>query len=100
MKLELIKNIQPEAPVVEGAGEGDMGQWINSKEAAEILGVNQSRVRQFVADGRLKSHTPEPGQRDHYFKRADVEALAKKPRERTGRPPEGESAGDKGDKKD
>lgn len=97
MKLADIKNTGAEEVVLEKAGEGDLGQWINSKQAAEILGVNDSRVRQFVREKRLKSHAPEDGRRDHLFKRADVEALAKEPRERTGRPPEGESDTGKAD---
>lgn len=85
MKLDIFKKVGPEV-VEESAGQGDLGQWINSSQAARILGVNQSRVRQFVADGRLTSHEPEAGRRDHMFKRADVEALAKKDRKITGRP--------------
>lgn len=100
MKLELIKNVKAEEAVVEGAGEGDLGQWITSKEAAKICGVNDSRIRQFVQEGRLKSHSPEDGRRDHMFKRADVEAFAKKAREITGRPPEGEGKSDSEKKED
>jgi excisionase family DNA binding protein len=86
MKLDQIK------PLLEGegktTGEHDMSQWVSTEQAAKIIGVSTGRIRQFVQDGRLTSHQPTDS--DHYFKRADVEALAKKPRERTGRPPEGE----------
>jgi hypothetical protein len=85
MRLELIKDLKrPTTEVTEGSSGSGMDQVVSTEGAAKILGVNASRVRQFVADGRL---TPvEKTDSDHYFKRADVEALAKKPRERTGRP--------------
>ena len=86
MKLELFKKKEEVEIVDESAGQGDLGQWITSSQAARIIGVNQSRIRHFVADGRLISHKPEKGRRDHMFKRADVEAFAKKEREITGRP--------------
>ena len=70
---------------------GDLGQYITSAQAARILGVSMSRVRQFVQEGRLKAYNPVPGRRDNLFKRADVESFAKKPRERTGRPEEHDS---------
>lgn len=73
----------------ETTGTGDLGQYITSTQAAEILGVSAARVRQFVQEGRLKAYHPEPGRRDNFFKRADVEAFDKEPRERTGRPDEG-----------
>lgn len=75
---------------------GKLGDLISSAQAAKILGVSMSRIRQFVMDGRLKSYHPEKGRRDHFFKLADVRAFAKKEREITGRPPEGEG----GDKKE
>lgn len=68
---------------------GNLGQFITSAQAAVILDVDQSRIRQFVADGRLTSHKPVKGQRDHMFKQADVRDLAKKDRPITGRPDEG-----------
>lgn len=87
MKLELFKKKEEVAELVdESAGQGDLGQWINSSQAARIIGVSQARIRHFVDDGRLVSHAPEDGRRDHMFKRADVEAFAKKKRKITGRP--------------
>lgn len=74
---------------------GKLGDLITSAQAAKILGVTMSRIRQFVMDGRLKSHQPEKGRRDHMFKLADIRAFAKKDRDITGRPPEKEA-----DKKD
>ncbi len=56
---------------------------ITTTEAAEILGISTSRVRQFIIDGRLQS--TKLG-RDQFLKQADVEDFASKPRERTGRP--------------
>lgn len=67
---------------------GTTGQFITTAQAARILKVNMSRVRQLIADGRLKSHKPEKGRRDHLLKMSEVRALAKKERKRTGRPPE------------
>lgn len=56
---------------------------ITTAEAAEILGVSASRVRQFILEGRLES--TKVG-RDQLLKQSDVEDFASKPRERTGRP--------------
>lgn len=67
---------------------GDLGEYITAAQAAKILGVNDSRVRQLVAEKRLKSYKPEKGRRDHFFKLSEVKAFAKQDRERTGRPPE------------
>lgn len=30
-----------------------MGVWVTTKQAAHILGINQSRVRQLILSGRL-----------------------------------------------
>ena len=80
---------------------GKLGDMISSAQAAKILGVTMSRIRQFVMDGRLKSYAPPTkGHRDHLFKLSAVRAFARKDREITGRPPEHESTKDKDDKKD
>lgn len=67
---------------------GATGDYISSAQAAKILDVSMSRVRQFVMDGRLKSYGPTKGQRDHWFKMSDVKQFAKQDREITGRPEE------------
>jgi len=67
---------------------GKLGDLISSAQAAKILGVTMSRIRQFVMDGRLKSYKPEKGRRDHMFKLSDIRAFNKEDREITGRPPE------------
>lgn len=67
---------------------GSTGQFITTAQAAKILKVNMSRVRQLVADGTLQSHKPVKGRRDHLLRQSQVRALAKKDRKRTGRPPE------------
>jgi excisionase family DNA binding protein len=67
---------------------GNNGPYITTAQAAKILGVNMSRVRQMIGDGLLKSHSPKKGQRDHLLKTSEVRALAKKERKKTGRPPE------------
>ncbi len=82
MKLELIKDIKSVETVNED--KGGMDQWVSTEQAAGIVGCDASRIRQFKADGRLTPQNPTAS--DLYFKRADVEALAKAPRERTGRP--------------
>lgn len=106
MKLALIKEFQDTKKAgnpdkdekdKETPAAGDLGQYITTKQAAEILGVDASRVRQFIMDGRLKAHNPVPGRRDNFLKRADVEAFDKEPRERTGRPDEGKGTSDKKD---
>lgn len=76
---------------------GKLGDLISSAQAAKILGVTMSRIRQFVMDGRLKSYHPEKGRRDHMFKLADIRAFSKKDREITGRPPEKDGSDKKED---
>lgn len=60
-------------------------EWSTAQVAVK-LGVTQSRVRQLVMDGRLKSKTPAKGQRDHRFDPEVVKKFSKKKREITGRP--------------
>lgn len=73
---------------------GKLGEFITTAQAAKILGVSMSRVRQFISEDRLKSYSPEAGRRDNMLKLAEVEAFAEKERKRTGRP-EGAKEGDK-----
>ena len=56
---------------------------ITTSDAANLLGVSSSRVRQFILEERLNS--VKIG-RDQLLKQSDVEAFASKPRPRTGRP--------------
>lgn len=86
MKLALLTELL-DTKKAASTGANDMGQWVSTEQAAKIIGVSVGRIRQFVQDGRLTSHQPTDS--DHYFKRSDVDLLAKKPRERTGRPDEG-----------
>lgn len=67
---------------------GKLGNLITSAQAAKILNVSMSRIRQFVMEKRLTSYQPEKGRRDHMFKLGDIRAFAKKEREITGRPEE------------
>jgi len=54
---------------------GKTGEFITSAQAARMLGVSMSRIRQMVADNTLKSYQPEKGRRDHLLKRKDVQSL-------------------------
>lgn len=67
---------------------GELGELITVKQAAKIIGVSPSRVRQFIQDGRLSSKGPEVGQRDNLLNLQSVKKFAAKERERTGRPSE------------
>lgn len=60
-----------------------IGPYLTTEEVADILGVNQSRVHQFVGEGRI-SPVRRVG-RMLLFDRKMVAKLAKQPR-RTGRP--------------
>lgn len=74
---------------------GKLGQFITTSQAARILKVTASRVRQFIMDGRLKSYSPEKGRRDNMLKLSEVRAFAGKEREPTGRPSEQDKNEDK-----
>lgn len=78
---------------------GKLGEFITTKQAAKILGVSPSRVRQFIQDGRLKTYSPEIGRRDNMLKLSAVQKLADTDRPITGRPDEGKGYSEK-DKKD
>ncbi len=56
---------------------------ISTAEAAKILGISASRVRQLIIDGRLEA--TKVG-RDQLLEKELVENFALIPRERTGRP--------------
>lgn len=57
---------------------------ITTTDAAKMMGVSASRVRQLILEGRLMS--VKLG-RDQLLRRDDVEAFSTEPRLRTGRPP-------------
>ena len=92
MKLQDVKNISEstahqEADTVRKApAPGDLGQYITSAQAAKILGVEMSRIRQLVGDGKLKSYNPTEGRRDHMFKEAEIRAFKEKEKDKGGRP--------------
>lgn len=65
---------------------GKLGPYITSAQAAQILGVEMSRIRQLIGDGKLKSYTPEDGRRDHMLNVAEVRAFKAKPKDKGGRP--------------
>jgi len=58
-------------------------EYLTTKEAADYLGLSPSRIRQFIAYGRLKS---KKHGRDHLILRSDIEYFAAISRQRTGRP--------------
>jgi len=89
MKLETIFEDQKsdEAETVRKASApGKLGDFVTSAQAAKILGVEMSRVRQLVGEGKLKSYKPEAGRRDHMLKRSEVEGLKYKEKDKGGRP--------------
>ena len=65
---------------------GKLGDYITTAQAARILGVTMSRVRQFIMEKRLKSYKPEKGRRDNMLKMSEVKEFKKEDREITGRP--------------
>lgn len=107
MKLEELMNVQlnefvgkdENADLDKAPAPGKLGEFCTTAQAAKILGVSMSRVRQFIMEKRLKSYSPEKGRRDNMLKISEVKAFARKEREITGRPKEGESD-KKEDKKD
>lgn len=65
---------------------GDTGDLISTAQAAKILGVSQSRVRQLIMDGKLKAHNPVKGRRDNFLKVSDVRSYKKSGNHEPGRP--------------
>lgn len=58
------------------------GDWLNTAQAADVLGVTSIRVRQLIAEGRLK---PTRVGSVYLLLRSDVEAF-KKQKRAPGRP--------------
>ena len=73
------------------------GELVNGAQAAKILGVSMSRIRQYKANGVLTPERgPEPGSRDNWYKLTDITALKSKQNsdgelDRPGRPKESNS---------
>jgi len=59
------------------------GRWVTTKQAAEILGVEPSRVRQLILSGQLPASKPG---REWMLRRRDVEAFRDLPPGEPGRP--------------
>lgn len=85
----LLEKDDEDKDINQAPAPGKLGEFITTKQAAKLLKVTPSRVRQFIMDGRLKTHEPEIGRRDNMLKLADVEKFKEKAREITGRPDEG-----------
>jgi excisionase family DNA binding protein len=89
MKLNELYNIyegDEDETVRKAPPPGKIGDLITTAQAARILGVEMSRIRQLVAEGKLKSYGPEEGRRDHFLKKAEVEAYKSKEKDKGGRP--------------
>jgi excisionase family DNA binding protein len=93
MKLEQIteKKHDENKDMNKTPAPGKLGDFLSSAQAAKMLGVTMSRIRQFVMEKRIKSYKPEKGRRDHVFKASEIQAFKQKDREITGRPEEGTS---------
>lgn len=79
MKLSDLKLMQEDEndDLGKTPAPGDLGDFITTAQAAVILKVSQSRVRQLIMDKHLTAHHPVKGRRDNFLKRADVVELAK-----------------------
>jgi len=88
MKLnDLLESSKESLTVVKAPAPGNLGNFITTAQAAKLLGVEMSRIRQLIMDGKLKSYEPEPGRRDHVLKRSEVEKLRTAKKDKGGRPP-------------
>lgn len=100
IRTDLILESDDENENVDQApAPGKLGEFITTKQAAKILGVSPSRVRQFIQDGRLKTYSPEIGRRDNMLKLSTVQKLADTERPITGRPDEGKGYSEKDQEK-
>lgn len=84
--LIILERDREDATLNKTPKPGGLGPYLTTAQAATILGVTQSRVRQFIMDGRLKAYSPEKGRRDNMLKSDEVHAFKNKKREITGRP--------------
>ena len=50
--------------------------WLDSQQAAALLGVQRASLYAYVSRGLLRAHT-QPGQRGHVYARIDVQRLAR-----------------------
>lgn len=73
----LFPRQRPNAASILGVMSVSISHFLTTKEAAEIIGVNDSRVRQFCLEGRLK---PERVGSMLFFDRRQIERFAAKPR--------------------
>jgi excisionase family DNA binding protein len=48
-------------------------EFVNAKEAAEIIGVTPRTIYNLISDGRLRAYRI-PGTRDNRIRRSDIEA--------------------------
>lgn len=83
---DIVEGSNEEETVRKAPAPGKTGDLITTAQAARILNVEMSRVRQLIGDGTLKSYGPEEGRRDHYLKKAEVEAHKSKEKDEGGRP--------------
>ena len=60
-----------------------MSKYLTTENAAKYLGVSPARIRQFIAEQRLKS---EKYGRDHMIKASDLAHFAKYGKKKRGRP--------------
>jgi hypothetical protein len=90
---EFLKEVDDEdkkrPPAISGGGT------ISTAQAASILGVSVSRVRQLIGSGTLKPRiSPRKGDRDHELLKKDVDNYKQKIKKgeagQKGRPPESE----------
>ncbi|GAB2827042.1 citrate/2-methylcitrate synthase [Comamonas piscis] len=54
----------------------DDSPWLNSQQAAAMLGVQRASLYAYVSRGLLRAHS-QPGQRGHVYARLDVQRLAR-----------------------
>lgn len=91
MKLENLveyANSNERQTVKDAPPVGDTNtDLLTSAQAAKYLKVSMSRIRQLIGDGRIKSHQPTDGRRDHLIKKSDLDEFNANERKENGRPP-------------